>query len=58
MEAIEANAEKQLASLVYRGEKPRYIFETHLSKHLRAHLDIEKARGEIRERAKRVSIRQ
>ena len=52
MEAIEANAEKQLASLVYRGEKPRYNFETHVSKHLRAHLDIEKAGGEMRERAK------
>jgi hypothetical protein len=52
MEAIEANAEKQLASLVYCGEKPRYNFETHVSKHLRAHFDIEKAGGEMRERAK------
>jgi hypothetical protein len=52
MEAIEAAAEKQLASLVYRGEKPRYNFETHVSKHLRAHLDIEKAGGEMRERQK------
>jgi hypothetical protein len=50
MEAIEASAEKQLATLVYRGEKPRYNFETHVSKHLRAHLDIEKAGGEMRER--------
>jgi hypothetical protein len=51
MEAIEATAEKQLASLVYRGEKPRYNFETHVSKHLRAHLDIEKAGGEMREQS-------
>jgi hypothetical protein len=28
LEAIKANAEKQLASLVYRGEKPWYNFET------------------------------
>jgi hypothetical protein len=42
MEDIEANAEKQLASLVYRGENPRYNFETQVSRHLRAHVDIEK----------------
>ena len=52
MEAIEASAEKQLATLVYRGEKPRYNFETHVSKHLRAHLDIEKAGGALRETQK------
>ena len=52
MEAIEASAEKQLATLVYRGEKPRYNFETHVSKHLRAHLDIDKAGGVLNERQK------
>ena len=52
MDAIEASAEKQLATLVYRGEKPRYNFETHVSKHLRAHLDIEKAGGVLSERQK------
>ena len=52
MEAIEAGAEKTLATLVYRGEKPRYNFETHVSKHLRAHLDIEKAGGVLNERQK------
>jgi hypothetical protein len=52
MEAIEASTEKQVATLVYRGEKPRYNFETHLSKHLRAHLDIDKAGGLLNERQK------
>ena len=52
MEAIEAGAEKTLATLVYHGEKPRYNFETHVSKHLRAHLDIEKAGGVLNERQK------
>jgi Asp-tRNA(Asn)/Glu-tRNA(Gln) amidotransferase C subunit len=52
MEAIEARAEKQLTTLIYSGEKPRYNFEIHVSKHLRAHLDIEKAGSEIRERSK------
>ena len=52
MEAIEATAEKQLATMKYHGEKQRYNFETHVSKHLRAHLDIKKAGGEMRERSK------
>jgi hypothetical protein len=52
MDAIEASAEKQLATLVYRGEKPRYNFESHVSKHLRAHLDIAKAGGVLNERQK------
>ena len=50
MDAIEASAEKQLATLDYRGEKPRYNFETHVSKHLRAHLDIAKEGGVLNER--------
>lgn len=45
LEAIEAAAEKALETAKYTGEKPRYNFETHVSKHLRAHLDIEKATG-------------
>ena len=45
IEAIEAAAEKALETGHYTGEKPRYNFETHVSKHLRAHLDIEKATG-------------
>ena len=52
MEAIEASAEKQLATLKYHGEKVKYNFETHVSKHLRAHLDIEKAGGVLNERQK------
>jgi hypothetical protein len=50
IEAIEASTEKQLASFVYRGEKPQYIFEKYILKHLRAHLDIEKTGGEMHER--------
>ena len=45
LEAIEAAAEKALDTAKYTGEKPRYNFETHVSKHLRAHLDMEKATG-------------
>ena len=45
IEAMEAAAEKQLETLVYRGEKQRYNFETHVSKHIKAHLDIAKATG-------------
>jgi hypothetical protein len=52
LEAIEAKAEKLLQTLVYRGEKPRYNFEIHISKHLQAHLDIEKSGGEIIETKK------
>lgn len=52
LEEIEAKAEKQLMTLVYRGEKARYNFETHVSKHLQAHLDIIKAGGELRENKK------
>jgi hypothetical protein len=45
VEAIEAAAEKALESGHYTGEKPRYNFETHVSKHQKAHLNIEKATG-------------
>jgi hypothetical protein len=41
MEAMEANAEKQVSTLIYTGEKPRYNFELHVSKHLQAHLDMQ-----------------
>ena len=53
IEAMEAAAEKQLDTLVYRGEKQRYNFETHVSKHIKAHLDIAKATGtEVPEKTK------
>jgi hypothetical protein len=52
LEAIEAKAEKTLQTLVYRGEKPRYNYESHTSNHLQAHLDIEKSVVEIRETKK------
>jgi hypothetical protein len=45
MEAMEVAAEKSLDTGHYTGEKPRYNFETHVSKHLKAHLDIEKSTG-------------
>jgi hypothetical protein len=45
MEAIEVAAEKRLDQLIYRGEKPRYTFELHVSFHRKAHLDIEKTTG-------------
>jgi hypothetical protein len=44
-QAIEEKAEKQLNTLIYRGEKHRYTFETHVSKHRNAHIEIEKATG-------------
>jgi hypothetical protein len=45
LEAIEVAAEKRLDQLIYRGEKPRYTFELHVSFHRKAHLDIEKTTG-------------
>jgi len=45
MEAIEVAAENRLDTLVYRGEKPRYNFETHVSMHRKSHLELEKATG-------------
>jgi hypothetical protein len=45
LEAIETAAENKLENLVYRGEKQRYNFETHVSMHRKAHQEIEKATG-------------
>ena len=45
LESIAAAAEKALDTGKYTGEKPRYNFETHVSKHLKAHLDLEKSTG-------------
>jgi hypothetical protein len=45
MESIEVAAEKQLTSLIYSGERQRYSFETHVSKHRKAHQELEKATG-------------
>jgi hypothetical protein len=45
LEAIETAAEKKLDNAVYRGEKQRYSFETHVSEHRKAHQEIEKATG-------------
>jgi hypothetical protein len=46
VEAIEEAAENRLDSLKYRGEKPRYNFETHVSNHVKSHLELEKATGQ------------
>lgn len=45
IEAIETAAENRLENLIYRGEKPRYNFETHVSMHRKSHQEIEKATG-------------
>ena len=45
METIQVQAEQRLDKLVYRGEKPRYNFETHVSNHRKAHNDFLKASG-------------
>ena len=45
LEAIEIAAEHKLENLVYRGEKQRYKFETHVSMHRKAHQELEKATG-------------
>jgi hypothetical protein len=47
LEAIETTAEHRLDNLVYRGEKPRYNFETHVSMHRKSHLELEKATGQL-----------
>jgi hypothetical protein len=52
VEAIEAKAEKLLQTVVYRREKPCYIFEMLIYKHLKAHLEIKKSGVEIRETKK------
>jgi len=56
IEAIEVAAEKALSSLVYRGEKSRYNFETHVSKHQKAHLDIERTTGAAVPEARKVRL--
>jgi hypothetical protein len=43
LKAVEAKVEKLLQALVYKGEKPCYIFEMHISNHLQAQLDKEKS---------------
>jgi hypothetical protein len=45
LEAKEVAAEKLLDQLIYRGEKPRYSFELHVSFHRKAHLYIEQTTG-------------
>jgi hypothetical protein len=45
LEAIEVTAEHRLENLQYRGEKPRYNFEMHVSMHRKAQLEIERATG-------------
>jgi hypothetical protein len=45
LEAIETAAEHRLDTLIYRGEKPRYNFETHVTKHRQSHLELQKATG-------------
>jgi hypothetical protein len=47
LEAIETTAENRLDNLVYRGEKPRYNFETHVSMYRKSHLELEKATGQL-----------
>jgi hypothetical protein len=43
LEAIEVVAEQRLEKLQYCGDKQRYKFETHVSMHRKAQLEIEKA---------------
>jgi hypothetical protein len=45
IEAIESAAEQRLEDLIYKGEMPRYNFETHVSMHRKSHLELEKATG-------------
>jgi ribosomal protein L15 len=46
VEAVIIQAENRLEKLIYKGEKPRYTFETHVSFHRRSHNEIELARGQ------------
>jgi hypothetical protein len=46
MEAIEAKAEHQLDTAVYKGERPRYNFETHVSTHRKSHQELARATGQ------------
>jgi hypothetical protein len=43
LEAIETAAENRLETLIYREEKPRYNFETHVSMRRKSHGELEKA---------------
>lgn len=53
LEAIQVQAENRMDKLTYRGEKPRYSFETHVSFHRKSHNEIAKATGvEITEQVK------
>jgi hypothetical protein len=45
VDAIIPLAEGRLDKLVYRGEKPRYTFESHVSFHRRSHNELEMAKG-------------
>jgi hypothetical protein len=45
LEAIETAAENRVYTLSYRGETPRYNFETHVSMDRKSHLELEKATG-------------
>jgi hypothetical protein len=42
LERIETAAEHSLDNLIYRGEKPHYNFETHVSMHCKSHHELEK----------------
>jgi hypothetical protein len=42
---LKQRLKKRLKPVIILVKKPRYNFETHVSKHLKAHLDIEKATG-------------
>jgi hypothetical protein len=46
LDAIEEAASHRLETLVYRGEKPRYNFETHVSMQRKCHLELEKTTGQ------------
>jgi hypothetical protein len=53
LETIQVQAENRLDKLLYRGEKPRYNFETHVSFHRKSHNEISKATGiELTEQVK------
>lgn len=45
LETIQVKAEQRLDQLQYRGEKPRYNFELHVSNHRKSHNEILKASG-------------
>lgn len=45
LETIQVKAEQRLDNLIYRGEKPRYNFELHVSNHRKSHNEILKASG-------------